>query len=94
MLQTERRFSFRPVPVSTERWRAENLGGVVNGIGLRERAELSADGDVFWAYGDGRHASGPAVGRVAVFGALIRVNHQRMAPPDVVRPASQPLEPI
>jgi len=65
--------SWRMAPVSKERWRAENLGGVVNGIGLRERAEQLADGDVFWAYGDGRHARGPAAGRVAIFGALIRV---------------------
>ena len=64
-----------PAPVSDERWRAENLGGVINGIGLRERAERLADGDVFWAYGDGRHAEGSAAGRVTLFGALIRVGH-------------------
>jgi hypothetical protein len=62
-----------PAPVSEERWRASNLGGVVNGVGLRERAERLADGDVFWAYGDGRFARGSAAGRVAVFGGLIRV---------------------
>ncbi len=59
--------------VSKERWRAENLGGVVNGMGLRERAERLANGDVFWAYGDGRHARGPAAGRVAIYGALIHL---------------------
>ena len=59
--------------VSKERWRAENLGGVVNGMGLRERAERLADGDVFWAYGDGRHARGSAAGRVAIYGALIHL---------------------
>lgn len=62
-----------PAPISRERWRASNLGGVVNGIGLRERAERLADGGVFWAYGDGRHAGGAAAGRVAIFGAFIRV---------------------
>ena len=48
--------------VSKARWPAQALGGVVNGIGLRERAERLADGTTFWAYGDGRHAggSGPA----------------------------------
>jgi hypothetical protein len=59
--------------VSTERWRAENLRGVVNGVGLRERAERLADGDVFWAYGDGRHARGSAAGRVSIYGALIHL---------------------
>jgi len=59
--------------VSKERWRAENLGGVVNGMGLRERAERLANGDVFWAYGDGRHARGSAAGRVAIYGTLIHL---------------------
>jgi hypothetical protein len=65
--------TWRTAPVSKTRWRAENLGGVVNGVGLRERAEQLADGAVFWAYGDGRHARGPAAGRVATFGVLIRI---------------------
>jgi hypothetical protein len=60
-----------PEPVSSRRWAAASLGGVTNGIGLRERAEMLADGDVFWAYGDGRFAKGPAVGRVAIIGARI-----------------------
>lgn len=60
-----------PAAVSGERWRASDLGGVVNGIGLRERAERLADGDVFWAYGDGRYASGSKAGRVAIVGALL-----------------------
>ena len=59
--------------VSKERWRAENLGGVANGMGLRERAERLANGDVFWAYGDGRHARHSAAGRVAIYGALIHL---------------------
>ena len=45
----------------------------MNGMGLRERAERLADGDVFWAYGDGRHARGSAAGRVAIYGALIHL---------------------
>ncbi len=62
-----------PTAVSGERWRASNLGRVVNGAGLRERAERLANGDVFWAYGDGRYASGSKAGRVAIIGALIRL---------------------
>ena len=65
-----------PAPVSTNVART-NIGGVINGIGLRERAERLADGDVFWAYGDGRYATGSKAGRVAIVGALIRVDRQR-----------------
>ena len=65
--------SWRVAQVSNERWRAENLGGVVNGVGLRERTEQLADGDIFWAYGDGRHARGSGAGRVAIYGARIHV---------------------
>jgi hypothetical protein len=57
--------------VSSGRWSAASLGGVTNGIGLRERAEMLADGDIFWAYGDGRFAKSSAVGRVAIIGARI-----------------------
>ena len=60
-----------PASVSKARWRASNIGGVINGIGLRERAERLADGDVFWAYGDARHASGSAAGRIAILGTRI-----------------------
>ncbi len=63
----------RPVAVSDRRWRASNLGDVVNGVGLRERAERLADGDVFWAYGDARNARASALGRVAILGTRIRV---------------------
>jgi hypothetical protein len=28
---------------------------------------------VFWAYGDGRHATASATGRTAVYGALIHI---------------------
>jgi len=45
-------------------------------MGLRERAERLASGDVFWAYGDGRHARGSAAGRVAIYGALIRLEQR------------------
>ena len=37
--------------------------------GCAERAERTADGDVIWAYGDGRLAIGRAAGRTAIFGA-------------------------
>jgi hypothetical protein len=61
------------VAVSAKRWRATALGGVTNGVGLRERAERLANGDVFWAYGDARHATASATGRTAVYGALIHM---------------------
>ena len=61
------------LPVSRARWRAADIGGVVNGAGLRERAASLADGNVFWAYGDARIGRG----RTAVFGALIRVKVSR-----------------
>lgn len=61
----------RPTPVTDLRWRAANLDGVVNGAGLRERAERTADGDVVWAYGDGRLARGAMRGRTAIFAARI-----------------------
>jgi hypothetical protein len=63
-----------PAPISATRWSAQNIAGVTNGIGLRERAERLANGDVFWAYGDGRNAAGSAAGRTAVYGALIHVD--------------------
>jgi hypothetical protein len=67
--------SFRPpLAISSVRWRAADLAGVVNGFGLRERAERTADGDIFWAYGDGRQAGGTRAGRVMVFGARIHLS--------------------
>ena len=62
-----------PIVITDARWRASSLGGVPNGMGLRERAERLSDGSVFWAYGDGRYAAGAKAGRVAIVGALIRI---------------------
>jgi hypothetical protein len=62
-----------PIPVTGARWRASDLSGVVNGIGLRERAERTANGDIFWAYGDGRDATGARAGRTRIYGAWIRL---------------------
>jgi hypothetical protein len=64
----------RPTPVSKVRWVANNLDGVVNGAGLRERAELTADGDVVWTYGDGRLAGGAKAGRTAIFTTRIALS--------------------
>jgi hypothetical protein len=64
------------VQASPTRWRAADLGAVVNGIGLRERAERLANGDVFWAYGDGRHAGGGETGLTAVYGTRIAIAPQ------------------
>jgi hypothetical protein len=62
-----------PRPVSATRWSAARLGGVTNAFGLRERAERLANGDVFWAYGDGRHMGAGSTGRTAVYGTLIHI---------------------
>ena len=63
----------RPVAISRMRWRARDLAGVVNGMGLRERAERRADGNVFWAYGVGPDATTPA-GQTAVYGATLQIS--------------------
>ena len=73
-LSTDGGSSWRePAPTGSKRWRAANIDGVTNGIGLRERAERLADGDVFWAYGDGRNAGGSAAGRTTIYGASIHI---------------------
>jgi hypothetical protein len=71
----------RAMPISAERWLAANIGGATNGIGLRERADRTAGGDVFWAFGDGRHAQGSAAGRIAVYGTLIDLSGERRQGP-------------
>jgi hypothetical protein len=60
-----------PVAAGRVRWRAADLDGVTNGMGLRERAERTADGSVFWAFGDGRLARPPGTGRTAIFSVRI-----------------------
>lgn len=62
----------RPVAVSPVRWAAAAVAPATNGMGLRERAEATADGRVFYAWSDGRLAT-TQPGHVAVFGALIDV---------------------
>jgi hypothetical protein len=57
----------KPRPTTAVRWRTADLDRVTNGVGLRERAELTAGGDVVWAYGDGRLARAGKAGRTAVF---------------------------
>lgn len=64
----------KPAPITSARWPAAALERGVNGPGLRERADFTADGHVFYVYGDGRRAAlAPAgtYGRGAIFGALI-----------------------
>ena len=64
----------RPAPVTGTRWRAAALERGVNGPGLRERADFTADGHVFYVYGDGRRAApapSRAWGRGAIYGALV-----------------------
>jgi hypothetical protein len=71
-----------PQRISAVRWNSRALAGPTNGPGLRERAERTADGNVFYVYGDGRLAA-PApsrrAGRSAVFGAIISIAPARLA---------------
>ena len=63
-----------PAAVTPVRWPAAALERGVNGPGLRERADFTADGRVFYAYADGRRAApapSAAWGRGAIYGALI-----------------------
>jgi hypothetical protein len=65
-----------PVAVSSARWNVAALAAAPTGPGLRERADQTADGAVFFVYGDGRLAAPPPsrrAGRSAVFGALVRI---------------------
>ena len=43
-----------PVAVLRSRWDLESLAGVGNRAGLRDRMEATADGDLVWAFADGR----------------------------------------
>lgn len=65
----------RPQAVGDARWRAADLGGVVNGAGLRERAEVTASGAVLWAFGDARLAARSRPGRTAIFAAVVGLVH-------------------
>jgi len=63
-----------PTAITATRWNAAGLDPATNGPGLRERAELSADGTVVYAYADGRFAepgSGRRHGRSVVFLSLV-----------------------
>ena len=62
-----------PVGVSRVGWPAGDLDGVTNGMGLRERAERMADGSILWAFGDGRLARPPHLGRTAIFAVHLRI---------------------
>jgi hypothetical protein len=63
-----------PRLVSSARWNPNWLDLTINGAGLRDRAEMTAGGRVFWAYGDGRRARAKPDsrwGRCQVYAALI-----------------------
>ncbi len=79
-----------PGPVSASRWQTGNIGSVYLGVGLRERAALTADRThVFWAYGDGRRAVGHH-GLSAVYGALIAVTGSVPPPAPTASPTPGP----
>lgn len=60
--------------ISPSRWHPDWLDMARQGAGLRDRAELTASGRVFYGYGDGRHAAlkpSSAWGRCLIYGTLI-----------------------
>lgn len=60
--------------ISPSRWHPDWLDMARQGQGLRDRAELTADGQVFYGYGDGRNAAAKPNsrwGRCMIYGALI-----------------------
>ncbi|MGD0019563.1 MAG: sialidase family protein [Candidatus Limnocylindrales bacterium] len=59
-----------PARISARRWNPNDLATDSNGPGLRERADLGADGIIRFAYGDGRLAA-RYPGRSAVFVAIV-----------------------
>lgn len=63
-----------PRLISSARWSPDWLDVRINGAGLRDRAELTAGGRVFYAYGDGRKARAKPDsrwGRGQIFATLI-----------------------
>lgn len=79
----------RPKPISASRWRTIYFGSTYNGVGLRDRAELTASGkNIYFAYGDGRLAAGGHYNYSAVYGALLAVTIP--APVDTPSPTLVP----
>jgi hypothetical protein len=63
-----------PRLITPSRWHPDWLSMKRQGAGLRDRAELTAGGRVFYAYGDGRNAAlkpSSAWGRCLIYGAMI-----------------------
>lgn len=63
-----------PAAISAARWDPEAVDHDRNGAGLRDRAAVTADGRVFYSYGDGRWARpSPSedYGESRIYGALI-----------------------
>ena len=77
----------RPVAVGAVRWASARVAGSINGVGLRNRAAVLADGvHVVFAYGDGRYGAAGA-NRVAVFAARITVTLPAPTPTPTPTPA-------
>jgi hypothetical protein len=63
-----------PRLISTARWNPDWLDHNLQGAGLRDRAAVTANGRVFWAYGDGRDAAAspdPRWGRCQIYASMI-----------------------
>ena len=75
-----------PRAVSGVRWAAARVSTATNGVGLRNRLAVTADGThVVFVYGDGRYGASGA-NRAAIFGARITVT----VPPPAAAPAVMP----
>jgi len=70
----------RPTPIGSVRWAAARVSGGINGVGLRNRAVVTADGThIMFVYGDGRYGQ-LGLNRSAIFGARITVVVPVLAP--------------
>ncbi len=75
----------RPKAVAGPRWSPARVSGGINGVGLRDRAAVAADGRrVVFAYGDGRFGATGA-NLVATFAAIVTVAVPAATPAQAAR---------
>ena len=71
----------RPHVLSGVRWASARVSGPVNGVGLRNRATVTADGrHIVFAYGDGRYGA-RGLNRAAVLVSVITISVPTPPPP-------------